>query len=150
MEIVSLVVGICALIFSIGVYVIHDRKLKQQQKIIYEYQLRVIEKEFDEHNKAEVRASIINRQCDHSGNRSGTFIIKNYGKATAYNVRFSRDYKINFYAVDSRMFYHQLLSEEAQETYFECQWNTGGRIDAVVTWDDESGKGRIYKCTLDF
>ncbi len=148
MEVVSLIVGICALLFAIGVYIIHDRKLKQQQKILNEYQLKVLEQNIAEQKKAEVRAAIINKQCDHSGNRSGTLVIKNYGKSTAYNVRFEREYK-RFCAIDNYYNYPQLLPQEAQETYVGCQWNTGGEVNAVVTWDDESGKNRKYKCTLD-
>ena len=149
MEIISLIVGICALLFAISVYIIHDRKLKQQQKILNEYQLNVLEQNIAEQKKAEVRVAIINKQSDHSGNRSGTLIIKNYGKATAYNVRFEREYKRDFYAFDSCWGYSQLLPQETQEEYVECRWDTGGRVKAVVTWDDESGKNRSYKCTLD-
>lgn len=150
MEIISLIVGICALLFAIGVYIIHDRKLKQQQKILNEYQLKVLEQNIAEQKKAEVRVAIINKQCDHSGNTSGTLIIKNYGKATAYNVRFEREYKRDVYAFDSCWGgYSQLLPQESQEKYVKYSWDTGGQVEAVVTWDDESGKNIKYKCTLD-
>ena len=141
----SFVISVVALLFAIGVYIAHDRKLKQQQKVLNEYQLKVVE----QNKKAEVRAAITNKQSDHSGNRSGTLVIKNYGKATAYNVRFEREYKRDFYAFDSCYGYPQLLPQEFQEKYVECQWNTGGRIEAIITWDDESGKNRKYKCTLE-
>lgn len=149
MEIISLIVGICALLFAIGVYIIHDRKLKQQQKILNEYQLTVLEQNIAEQKKAEVRATIINKQCDHSGNRSGTLIIKNYGKATAYNVIFEREYIRDFYAFDSCWGYSQLLPHESQEKRVDYSWDTGGQVNVVVAWDDESGKNRQYKCTLE-
>ena len=142
MEVVNLIVGICALLFTAGVYFIHDRKLKQQQKILNEYQLKVVE----QNKKAEVRATIINRQSDRLGNRSGTLVIKNYGKATAYNVRFKRKNEMYSDIFDSCWDYPQLLPGESQEKHVECRT---GEQTAIVTWDDEFGKNRQYKRTLD-
>lgn len=144
MEVVSLIVGICALLFSIGVYIIHDRKFKQQQKVLNEYQLKVLE----QNKKAEVRASIINKQCDHSGNRSGALVIKNYGKATAYNVRVRIEHELYTGFSVVKHCYQQLLPQEKKETDVRYRWDTEGPV--VVTWDDEYGKNRTYKCTLDW
>lgn len=145
MEIVNLIIGICALSFAIGVYIVHDRKLKQQQKVLNEYQLEVIE----QNKKAEVRASITNKQSDNFGNVSGTLVIKNYGKATAYNVRLECECKRDFYAFVNGCGYSQLQPQESQEKPVARRWNAGRDVKIIVTWDDESGKNRTYKCTLE-
>lgn len=147
MEIASLIVGICALLFAIWVYFIHDRKLKQQQKILNEYQLKILGQNIAELKKAEVMFSIKSKKYDHLGNRSGTLVIKNYGKATAYNVRFKRRNDMYSDVFDSCWSYQQLLPQESQEKYVKCR--TGEQIYAVVTWDDEFDKNRQYKRTLD-
>jgi len=136
------VVGICALLFSVGLYIVHDRKLKQQQKVLNEYQLKVVE----QNKKAEVRVAIINKQSDRLGNKSGTLVIKNYGKATAYNVRIEQELYTEFSVV--KHYYQQILPQEKNETDVKYQWDTDRPV--VVTWDDESGKNRTYKCTLDW
>lgn len=146
MEVVSLIVGICALLFSIWVYIVHDRELKQQQKVLNEYQLQVLEQNIAEQKRAEVRVSIKNKKSDRLGNKSGTLVIKNCGKATAYNVRIEQELYTGFSVV--KLCYQQLLSQEGQETEVKYRWDTEGSV--VVTWDDESGKNRTYKCTLDW
>ena len=45
MEIWSLIISILALLFSAFTYLMHDKKLKVQERKINEYQLRLFEKE---------------------------------------------------------------------------------------------------------
>lgn len=148
MEILSLIVGLCALLFAIGVYVVHDRKLKQQQKILNEYQLKVLTQNIAELQKAVIRVSIKDKQQNSSGNWTGTLVIANYGKAPAYNVRFGplRRSFSNF-DLESK-YYPQLLPQESQETYLSWRWDNCGSKETQVTWDDDSGKNRTHSCTL--
>ncbi len=146
MEVVNLIVGICALLFAIWVYIIHDRKLKRQQKILNEYQLINLEHNIAELKKAEILLSIKNKQCDRIGNRSGTLVIKNCGMETAYNVRLERECYTGFRVVNYR--YPQLRPQEERETNIKYPKDTDGPV--VVTWDDKSGKDRTHKCTLDW
>ena len=148
MEILSLIVGFCALLFAIGVYVIHDRKLKQQQKILNEYQLKVLTQNIAEQQKAEIRVSIKDKKQDSSGNWTGTLIIANYGKAPAYNVRFNQIGRSFSYNLESK-YYSQLLPQENQETYLYWRWDNCDPKETQVTWDDDSDKNRTHKCVLD-
>lgn len=143
MEIISLITGISALLFTIAVYIVHDRKLKQQQSILNDYQLKII----SEQKKAEVRALIVNRRQDSSSNWTATLVVKNYGKATAYNVRLEEGYLNRNHNIGYKS-YSQLLPEEAQESPLGWLWHMGGETSVTIAWDDESGNNRQYKCTL--
>ena len=82
----SLVIAILSFFFAVFTYIKHDKVLKEQQKKNNYYQIAKIEKEETEQKKAIIRAFMSN--ISGQMNRSGTLVIKNYGKATAHNVQF--------------------------------------------------------------
>ena len=82
MELYSLIISVLALIASIFTYFMHDKKLKEQERKINEYQLKQIEKENLENKKAAIRGNIV------KGLKSGrTLKVYNSGRATARNIR---------------------------------------------------------------
>ena len=144
----SLIIAILSLLLGAFTYFRHDRKLKEQQKIINEYQITKLQREIGEAKKAEVKATVIN--VSGSGNYTGTLVIKNYGKGTACNVRFSRCSSEHRKRYIPSLSYTQLLPQEQQET--PLQWGFedggGGNINVILSWTDESGERRANTCTL--
>ena len=69
MEVWGLIISILALLASAFTYFKHDKKLKEQERKINEYQLKQIEKEDLESKKAAIRGNIVKglkgkRTCD--------------------------------------------------------------------------------------
>ena len=146
----SLIISFLAFAFAIYVYILHDRKLNTQQKILNTYQLSIIEKNLVEDKKADIRVSIINKQHSRSSNSwTGTLLIKNIGKATAMNVRFRPKYN-SMSPLQNLSFPQRLLPKEEYEIPLHWYWETFGETHIIVLWDDEFDKNREIKYTLDF
>ncbi len=81
MEIVGLIISVIAILLSLFTYFKHDRKIKEQSKLLNEYNIEKITKERIDSQKAIIEANVI------SGEK-GTRIIKVYnkGKSLAKNV----------------------------------------------------------------
>lgn len=146
MAIASLIIALISLLFGAFTYFRHDRKLKEQQKIINEYQITKLQREIGEAKKAEVRATVVN--WSHTGNSfSGTLLIKNYGKGVATHVLFRAiQYQPNL-SLPS-VTYSQLLPQEQQETPLSWIFGGGGSIDVLLSWTDESGEHRESRQSL--
>jgi len=82
METVSIILSVLAVLGSIFTYFYHDRKIKNQEKRLNEYQLKKFELENIENQKAQIKGNVIKTGA---GNRS--LIIFNAGKSTAHNIR---------------------------------------------------------------
>ena len=81
MELLSLILAAFALAFSCYTFFAHDRRLKKQEKLLNDYQLRSLAQAEDENKKAVIRAKAVKYK---SGNR--TLYIYNEGKAKARNI----------------------------------------------------------------
>jgi len=82
METASLILSMLAILGSIFTYFYHDRKIKNQEKRLNEYQLKKFELEDIENQKAQIKGNVTKTG---TGNRA--LIIFNAGKSTAYNIR---------------------------------------------------------------
>ena len=81
MEMASIIISIIALLGSLATYIIHDHKIKEQEKKINEYQLAKFKEEEEENKKALISGNIIKIE------RSQRVLkIYNKGKATATNI----------------------------------------------------------------
>lgn len=146
MAVTSLIIAILSLLFGAFTYFRHDRKLKEQQKIINEYQIMKLQREIGEAKKAEVRATVVNRS--HIGSSfSGTLLIKNYGKGVATHVLFRAIQYCPNLSLPS-VTYSQLLPQEQQETPLTWVFGGGGSIDVLLSWNDESGERRESRQSL--
>ena len=146
MAVTSLIIAILSLLFGAFTYFRHDRKLKEQQKIINEYQIMKLQREIGEAKKAEVRATVVNRS--HIGSSfSGTLLIKNYGKVVATHVLFRAIQYCPNLSLPS-VTYSQLLPQEQQETPLTWVFGGGGSIDILLSWNDESGERRESRQSL--
>lgn len=81
MEIAGIIISILALSFSMFTYFKHDKKIKQQSKLLNNYHLERIEKEKEEEKKAKIEAFVVK---EHNGTR--TIKVYNKGKSIANNV----------------------------------------------------------------
>lgn len=146
MAIASLIIALISLLFGAFTYFRHDRKLKEQQKIINEYQITKLQREIGEAKKAEVRATVVNKS--HTGNSfSGTLLIKNYGKGIATHVLLRTIQYRHSLSLPS-VTYSQLLPQEQQETSLSWIFGGGGSIDVLLSWTDESGEHRENRHTI--
>ncbi len=83
MEIASFVIAVLALVFSCYTYFAHDKKLKEQEIQLNNYQLRALKQTEEEQHKAKIRGNIIPSRT--RGNR--ILKIFNAGQAVAKNVK---------------------------------------------------------------
>ncbi|MBN2891094.1 MAG: hypothetical protein JXL97_04435 [Bacteroidales bacterium] len=81
MEIIGIILSILALSLSIFTYFKHDKKIKQQSRLLNEYNLEKIVKEKEEEKKAKIEAFVVK---ENKGTR--TVKIYNKGKSLAKNV----------------------------------------------------------------
>lgn len=146
MAIASLIIALISLLFGAFTYFRHDRKLKEQQRIINAYQITKLQREIGEAKKAEVRATVVNRS--ESGIYSGTLLIKNYGKGAASNVYFTRRSYGNKGSFLPTLTYPQLLPQEQQETPLSWGFGFGGNVEVILSWTDESGERRESRQSL--
>ena len=81
MELIGIVISIIALILTVFTYFKHDIKIKQQERLLNEYQLTKIETEKTDSKKAIIEANVIQI-------KDGKDKIKVYnkGRSTARNV----------------------------------------------------------------
>ena len=148
MAIASLIIALISLLFGAFTYFRHDRKLKEQQRTINEYQIAKLQKESADQQRADVRVSIIN--VSGMETKTGTLVIKNVGKGVANNVQFiglSSGEKAMCLPILTN---DRLLSQDQIE--FPISWAFDGRVDDGINvklwWRDESGERRESACTL--
>jgi len=80
-DIIAIILASLALIGTCFSYFIHDRKIKKQQAIIQQFEIRKIVKEEEESKKAFLVANVIDM-----GGGKKTIIVSNQGKSSARNV----------------------------------------------------------------
>lgn len=144
MEVITALLAIFAFGFSLYTFFAHDRRLKKQENLLNEYQLRLMALGEDELKQAVVRAEIGSRN---KGNR--TVYIANYGKAKASNLRIELINEDEIYASNPELPWdikellpraHRdillLLSEGNDEATFK------------FSWDDEYKKGNTEQQTI--
>jgi Na+-translocating ferredoxin:NAD+ oxidoreductase RnfG subunit len=81
MNVLAIVISSLALIFSAYTYFKHDKKIKQQSRLLNQYNLEKIEKEKEEEKKAKIEAFVVK---EYKGTR--TIKIYNKGKSIAKSV----------------------------------------------------------------
>ena len=87
MNLMTLLFSAIALLGSLYTYLLHDKKLKKQQAILNELQIRKLQKEIEEEASVEIRPTLINVvKSMHTNQITGTVLLKNYGKGEAKDV----------------------------------------------------------------
>lgn len=144
-EILSLVISVITLFFSISTYIVYDRKLKKQERLLNEYQLRSLEQSEVENKKALIRAILHNNR---GGSR--TLCIVNEGKSKAVNLSVSLSEPDQITLIRPKLPYiiNELLPGAYRElTLFLCEGDDEATF--VFKWDDDFSIGNEEKQTID-
>lgn len=132
MDIISFVLSVLAILGSVFIYFYHDKKIKQQEKRLNDYQLKKFEKEDIESKKAQIKGSI---KKGEKGLR--TLIVFNAGKATAHNIRLEilsdQEGIINLEFIPFEM----LNPQENTETIFFLTEGHTPILKIKYIWNDE-------------
>ena len=133
-----------ALIASIFTYFMHDKKLKEQERRINEYQLKQIEKEELERKKAAIRGNIV------KGLKSGrTLKVYNSGRATARNIRVEGlDVNGIFYMRRDIFPYELMNPQDYTELTMHLTCGCPSTIKLKYIWDDEFGDNNEFEQVL--
>lgn len=144
MELYSLIISVLALIASIFTYFMHDKKLKEQERKINEYQLKQIEKENLENKKAAIRGNIV------KGLKSGrTLKVYNSGRATARNIRVEGlDVNGIFYMRRDIFPYELMNPQDYTELTMHLTYGCPSTIKLKYIWDDEFGDNNEFEQVL--
>lgn len=145
MDLWSLVISILALMASCFTYFKHDRKLKEQERKINEYQLKQIEVEVEESRKAVVRGNIV------KGLKGNARILKVYnnGRTTARNIRVEG---LNVNGIVHRgedLFPYEFMNpQDNAELAIYLVVGHPHTIKLKYIWDDESGTNNEFDQVL--
>lgn len=140
-DIVTALLSLVAVIGSIYTYIVHNKRLNNQQRQINDYEIKKLEEERLEKKQALVEANVYK-----SG---GIWKMKifNRGKARATNIRFESktldedssirlNYDLEMYPIPSL-----LPNDSVEITVILCNGHKPVH-KMLFTWDDESGAGR--------
>ncbi len=144
MEVWGLIISILALLASAFTYFKHDKKLKEQERKINEYQLKQIEKEDLESKKAAIRGNIVKGL---KGKR--TLKVYNSGRAIARNIRIEGlDVEWMLHSADEFFPYELMNPQDYTEMTIHLVMGCPATIKLKYIWDDESGKNNEFEQVL--
>lgn len=145
MEIISIILAAMALAFSCYTFFVHDRRLKKQEKVLNEYQLRSLAQSEEESKKAVIRAKAVKYK---GGNR--TLYIYNEGKAKARNIKVEmpNSDQVSSSIPNFPLNYEELLPGASREVTLLLSEG-----DDVLTltyeWEDDFSNDNTEKQTID-
>jgi hypothetical protein len=131
MALAGFIISILAFLFSLFIYFVHDKKIKDQTKLINDYQLQKIEKESIEDKKAKIEATV-----QWLSNRNRKFLVINKGKSKAKNVNVIFQ-KIEEFRVNSNPFPIDILPNHSIEINFQVAIGGPDKIELQFEWDDD-------------
>lgn len=145
MDMISIIIAALALAFSCYTFFAHDRRLKKQEQLLNEYQLRLMAQSEEENKKAVIRA----KSVKYTGGKR-TLYIYNTGKSKARNLKV--DMLDNEQVVASRpdlpQTYEELLPDASREILLLL---TEGDDEITLTfeWEDDFSKDNKERQTID-
>ena len=142
---ISIVISILAFVFSVMTYFIHDRKIKKQEMLLNEYQLKALAQAENDNKKAILRAKAINIKVG----RCIVYII-NTGKAKARNVMVSLGKEDQVFATSPQMpiTYDELLPNASREIQLFLS-EGDDEITLNYSWDDDFSSDNKESQTID-
>ena len=142
MEIASLIISVLAILGSLFVYVLHDRKLKKQESKLNELQLSEIEMSKEDRIKAIVRMDT----CYMSKGK-GILYLFNEGQAEARNITWLFDNEI-LEKINKEGNYERL--SPGQRIGFNYYLLTGkdDKTNVTITWEDDFSTSNKITMTL--
>lgn len=147
LEVISIAISIVAILGSLTTYLVHEKKLKSQERKINEYQIRKFEAEDAEMKKAFIRANLI------KGDRGKRIIkIYNKGKATARNVCFSiveGDDIENKLFIGHNPFPLQYMNEhDYVDLIIHLHSGSPDQVTIRLTWEDDFKSDNVHSQIL--
>ena len=138
MNLMTLLFSAIALLGSLFTYLVHDKKLKMQQAILNELQIKKLQKEIEEEAAVEIRPTLINVvKSMHTNQITGTVLLKNYGKAEAIDVdvyAYVKGFRHSHFNTKERRI-KSLLPGQYEE--ISMDWGIGDDcIDVLLKWCD--------------
>ena len=145
MEILSVIVAVLALVLSCYTFFAHDRRLKKQEKLLNEYQLRSLAQSEEDNKKAIIRAKAVKYK---SGNR--TLYICNEGKSKARNLKVEMPDAEQVYASrpDFPLNYDELLPGAYREVTLLLS-EGDDELTLNYEWEDDFCKDNKESQTID-
>lgn len=145
MEIISALLAIFAFVFSLYTFFAHDRRLKKQENLLNEYQLRSLAQNEEENKKAIIRAKAVKYN---SGNR--TLYIYNTGKAKARNLKviMPKDDQVYASRPDFPLHYDELLPDASREVILYLS-EGDDELTLIYEWEDDYSKENKEQQTID-
>ena len=139
MGLASIIISILALLGSLATYIIHDRKIKEQEEIINTYQLAKFKEEEEDKRKALVCGDIIKKESGHR-----ILKIYNKGKANATNINIQGLDIQEIDVYDKILPYELMNPQDYSEIRFRIIMNAPPTLKLTYTWDDEYKTGNTY------
>ena len=142
MEIASLIISVLAILGSLFVYVLHDRKLKKQESKLNELQLSEIEMSKEDRIKAIVRMDT----C-YMSNGKGILFLFNEGQAEARSISwlFDNDILGNINKEDA---YERLSPGQRIGFNYYFLKRNDEKTNVTITWEDDFSTSNKITMTL--
>jgi hypothetical protein len=122
-----------AVFFSVFTFIFYDRKIKEQDKKINEYQLKKLQEEVVANKKAQIRGNIIKGD---KGMR--IFKIYNSGKSEARNVRLEGFEVEGIFMMINNLFPYELMNpQDFTEINMALTCGYPSTIKIKYIWDDD-------------
>ncbi|MCM1078261.1 MAG: hypothetical protein NC344_01295 [Bacteroidales bacterium] len=130
-------------------YFRHDRKIKSQEKILNEFQIKQIEKEQAKEKMAEMKANIIS---NHKGTARIRFV--NAGKANANNIRIevlTSEKEMGKIYYGANFGPYEVINPQSyrEEKLFLCEGHPD-TIEMKIIWNDEFKNDRFVVLSVPF
>lgn len=139
----SLLFSFIAMAGSLLTYIIHDRKIKKQEKLINDYQLDKIEEEKIQKRQAVVRASLI------KGNRGDRILrVFNKGKATARDIRLIIKDEPDYFCATNPFPFTALNEHENVDLNITLHKGSPDNISFEILWDDDYTVNNTHEQTV--
>lgn len=142
---ISIIIAALALAFSCYTFFAHDRRLKKQEQLLNEYQLRLMAQSEEENKKAIIRA----KSVKYTGGKR-TLYIYNTGKAKASNLKVDmiEDEQVIASKPNLPLTYEELLPDASREILLLLT-EGDDEITLVFEWEDDYSKINKESQTID-
>ena len=142
---ISIIIAALSLAFSCYTFFAHDRRLKKQEQLLNEYQLRLMAQSEEENKKAVIRA----KSVKYTGGKR-TLFIYNTGKAKAHNLKVDmvEDEQVIASRPDLPQTYEELLPDASREILLLLT-EGDDEITLEFEWEDDFSKNNKESQTID-
>lgn len=143
-EYISLGFSILAVLGTLLGYLLHNKRLKDQEAKLNAYQLKRYEEEAMQERKAEIRANVVKGERGHC-------IVKIYnkGKAKATNVRLVMDEE--GFLVRNKAFPKPFINpQESAEFHIHLTTRAPDSLLLTIQWEDDFSTENEHQQILDF